>query len=58
MPYQVLPRRARVDLGAIAMKDCSVFPKSLEPHCLVSYPGHSYPADLANLSKFLIAKSS
>ena len=24
-PYQVLPRRARVDLGAMAMKECSVF---------------------------------
>ena len=33
-PYQVLPRQARVDLGAIAMNGCSVFPKapaSLEP---------------------------
>ena len=26
-PYQVLPRRARVHLGAMAMKGCSVFPK-------------------------------
>ena len=34
-PYQVLPFRARVDLGAIAMKWCSAFPKataSLERH--------------------------
>ena len=34
-PYQVLPRLARVDLGAMAMKGCSTFPKapaSLEPH--------------------------
>ena len=34
-PYQVLPLRARVDLGAMAMKGCSVFPKApalLEPH--------------------------
>ena len=34
-PYQVLPRRARVDLGAMAMKGCSAFPKapaSLGPH--------------------------
>ena len=33
--YQVLPRRARVDLGAMAMKGYSAFPKapaSLEPH--------------------------
>ena len=33
--YQVLSRRARVDLGAMAMKGCSVFPKApalLEPH--------------------------
>ena len=34
-PYQVLPFRARVDLGAMAMKGCFTFPKapaSLEPH--------------------------
>ena len=34
-PYQVLPRRARVKLGAMAMKGGSAFPKapaSLEPH--------------------------
>ena len=34
-PYQVLPFRTRVDLGAMAMKECSKFPKapaSLEPH--------------------------
>ena len=34
-PYQVPPRRARVDMGAMAMKRCSVFPKApalLEPH--------------------------
>ena len=34
-PYQVLPLRARVDLGAMAMKGYSAFPKapaSLEPH--------------------------
>ena len=33
-PYQVLPLRARVDLGAMAMKGCSAFPKApalLEP---------------------------
>ena len=33
--YQVLPRRARVDLGAMAMKGYSAFlkaPASLEPH--------------------------
>ena len=46
-PYQVLPLRARVDLGAMAMKGYSAFPKApalLEPSpsdCLVSYPGHS-----------------
>ena len=28
-PYLVLPRRARVDLGAMAMNGCSVFPKAL-----------------------------
>ena len=28
-PYQKLPRRARVDLGAMAMMVCSVFPKAL-----------------------------
>ena len=26
-PYQVLPHRARVNLGAMAMKGCSAFPK-------------------------------
>ena len=34
-PYQVLPFRARVDLGAMAMKGCSTFPNApalLEPH--------------------------
>ena len=34
-PYQVLPFRAKVDLGAMAMKGLSAFPKapaSLEPH--------------------------
>ena len=46
-PYQALPFRARVDLGAIAMKRCFGFPKtpastevSPSDH-LVSYPGHS-----------------
>ena len=34
----MLPRRARVDLEAMAMKGCSIFPKA--PDCLVSYPGH------------------
>ena len=37
-PFQVLPRRARVDLEAKAMKGCSIFPKasaSLEPHHLI-----------------------
>ena len=34
-PYQVLQLRAREDLGAMAMKESSAFPKasaSLEPH--------------------------
>ena len=34
-PYQVLPCRARLDQGAMAMKGCSVFPKApalLGPH--------------------------
>ena len=34
-PYQVLPLRARMDLGAMAMKEYSTFPKApalLEPH--------------------------
>ena len=36
----MLPRRARVDLGAMAMKGCSVFPKTpalLEPHHQIVY---------------------
>ena len=34
-PYQMLPLQARVDLGAMTMKECSAFPKapaSLEAH--------------------------
>ena len=34
-PYQVLPLRARVDLGSMAKKGCSAFhkpPASLEPY--------------------------
>ena len=34
-PYNVLPRQAKLDLGAMAMKGYSVFPKALallEPH--------------------------
>ena len=38
-PYHVLPLRVRVDLGAMAMKGYSAFPKA--PDCLVLYPGHS-----------------
>ena len=43
----MLPLRDRVDLGAMAMKGYSAFPKApalLETSpsdCLVSYPGHS-----------------
>ena len=43
-PYQMLPLRARVNLEAKAMEECSTFPKvlaSLEPHHLVSYSEHS-----------------
>ena len=40
-PYQVLPFRPRVNLGAIAMKGYSTFHKAPESDCLVSYPGHS-----------------
>ena len=39
-PYQVFPFWARVDLGAIAIKGCSAFPKaptSLEPAVGVFY---------------------
>ena len=48
-PYQVLPLRARVDLGAMAIEGYSAFPKAgtSPSDCLVSYPGHplggSYP---------------
>ena len=34
-PYEVLPHRARVDPGAMAMKEYAAFPKApalLEPH--------------------------
>ena len=48
----MLPRRARVDLGAMAMKGYSLFPRitgTSPSDCLVSYPGHalvggSYPS--------------
>ena len=39
-PYQVLPCRARVDLGAMAMKGYSALPKTpalLEPHHQIIY---------------------
>ena len=43
--YQVLRLRARVNLGAMAMKGYSAFPKApalMEPHLqIVSYTGHS-----------------
>ena len=41
-PYQVLPRRARVDLGAMTIKGCSAFikaPALLEPQHQIVY-GH------------------
>ena len=42
----MLPLWARVDLGAIAMKGYSAFPKApagtSPSDCLVSYPGHSF----------------
>ena len=47
-PYQVLPLRARVDLGAMAMKRYSAFPQSSgiiensPSDSLVSYPEHSW----------------
>ena len=56
-PYQVLPLRARVDLGATAMKGYSAFPKApalLGPSpsdCLVSYPGHSLGGGLIPLQR-------
>ena len=38
----MLPLRARVELGAMAMKGYSAFPKAPAPSdFLVSYPGHS-----------------
>ena len=52
-PYQVLLRRARVDLRAMAMKGCSVFPKApalLGPHYQTVYchirtlVGGAYPS--------------
>ena len=55
-PGQVLPRRARVDLGAMAMKKCYVFLKTqhywnLTPDCLVSYPGYWLGGGLTPLLK-------
>ena len=58
-PYQVLPLRARVDIGAMAVKGCPAFPKapvSLEPHhqivwCHIEVQSvySTAPADLAIL---------
>ena len=45
-PYQVLPFRARVDLGAMAMKGCFLQSSSITgaspSYRLVSYPGLSW----------------
>ena len=47
-PYQILPFRTRVDLGAMAMKGGLRIPQrpsitgTLPSDCLVSYPGHSF----------------
>ena len=38
----MLPIRAKVDLGAMAMKGYSAFPKASPSDSLVSYPEHSY----------------
>ena len=38
----MLPRRASVDLGAMAVKGFSVFPKTPASDCFVSYTGHSW----------------
>ena len=46
----MLPPRARMDLGVIAIREYLAFfkaPALQEPHhqiCLVSYPGYSYPS--------------
>ena len=46
-PYQVIPRRARVGLGAIVMKgvlhvtQIPSLTRTSQSDCLVSYPGHS-----------------
>ena len=56
-PYQVLPLRARVDLGPIAMKGCSVFPKApalrekSPSDFLQPYPGHSLGGGLKPLQR-------
>ena len=43
----MLPLRTRVDLGSMAMKEYSAFPKApalLETHHQIAYPGHSLGA--------------
>ena len=40
-PYQVLPFRGRVDLGVMAMKGYTIFPKAPASDYLTSYLGHS-----------------
>ena len=53
----MLPLRARVDLGAMAMKGYSAFPKApgiagtSPSDCLVSYPGHSLGGGLTPLQR-------
>ena len=46
-PYQMLPRQARVDLGAMAMKELCIPQDSSitgtsPSDCLVSSPGHMF----------------
>ena len=47
-PYQVLPFRTRLDLGAMVMKECSAFSKAPASDCSVSSPRQtlvvSYPS--------------
>ena len=40
-PYQELPLQVREDLGVMAMKSYSTFPKTPLSNCLASYLGHS-----------------
>ena len=56
LTFQVLPLLAIVDLGAMAMKEYTIFPRApltggLQSDCLVSYPGHLFVGGVLSLCR-------